>query len=106
MKDVLVYHVQWDQQDKYCTDTSVDVIWTCGLSTKSHAVLNTVTGSSLLSAVNTNHVGTYICTAQVVYTGSSLYVLNSIIYPESNAIFCIQIKILVNLLPVNTYWSC
>ena len=57
-------------QDKYSTDTSVDVIWTCGLSTKSHAVLNTVTGSSLLSAVNTNHIGTYTSTAQVVYTGS------------------------------------
>ena len=65
--------------------------------------INPVTDNSSLSAVNTSQAGTYACTAQVVYTGSSLYVMNSIISPGSNSILCVQSMILVYFLPVNTY---
>ena len=62
--------VTLDNHDKYSTDTSVNVMWTRGLPTKSYSLSNTVTDSRSLSAVNTSQAGTYTCTAQVVYTGS------------------------------------
>ena len=83
--------------DKYSTDTSVKVMWTRGLSTKSQAVSNTVIDSRSLSAVSTSQAGTYTCTAQVVYTGLSLYVMNSTISDGSDAILRVRSKFFINL---------
>ena len=63
----------------------------------SYSVSNTVIDSRSLSAVNTTQAGTYTCTAQVVYTGSSLYVLNSTISSESSATLRVQSKVFINL---------
>ena len=86
-----------DNHDKYSTDTSVNVMWTRGLPTKSYSVSNTVTDSRSLSVVSTSQAGTYTCTAQVVYTGSSLYVLNSTISSESSATPCVQSKVFIKM---------
>ena len=84
--------VTLSNHDKYSTDTSVNIMWTRGLSTKSQVVSNTVIDSRSLSGVNTIQAGTYTCTAQVTYTGSSLYVMNSNISDGSDAILHVQSK--------------
>ena len=86
-----------DNHDKYSTDTSVNVMWTRGLPTMSYSLSNTVTDSRSLSVVSTSQAGTYTCTAQVVYIGSSLYVLNSTISSESSATLRVQSKFFINL---------
>ena len=87
--------VTLNNHDKYSTDTSVNVMWTRGLSTKSYSVSDTVTDSRSLSAVSTSQAGTYGCTAQVVYIGSSLYVMNSDTSSVSNATRLVGSKFLL-----------
>ena len=79
--------------DKYI-GTSVNVMWTRGLSTTSYTILantDTVTDSRSFPAGNISDAGTYSCTAQVVYSGS-LPVMDSSTSSESTATLHVQSK--------------
>ena len=74
--------------------TSVNVMWTGGLSTMSYEIsanTDTVTDIRSFPASNISDAGTYNCTAQVVYSGS-LPVMDSSTSSESTATLRVQSK--------------